>query len=333
MINHQRYVSLFLITVLFVSLLSFSTPQNDEVLEEIDLPKYASSAGDSPHGGERVKFFSFPDTPGYAHVYNNDGTVRLKIEIDNLTIGEEYTIEWIQERYGVLIEPGSTTFTAADEGGGYTYGETNNVTIEFTAPTLIEVFSINVSLVDENSTELHWKNKEMRTKYHWDWVASERPEWTERVEVEGSWGDDISIDYTFTDLNPEQEYNMSWTIWTHPMPTDTFEQEMVIDGGFTIINPNSDGNYDAVVSFQMLEEWSVEDVCIEYEIAIDGVDGLLLDGTPWGQTLRKCVNLEPAGVGGLPSVSGFVTIISVLCAAIIFTPKRHSSDLNEHDES
>ena len=48
MINHQRYVSLFLITVLFVSLLSFSTPQNDEVLEEIDLPKYASSAGDSP---------------------------------------------------------------------------------------------------------------------------------------------------------------------------------------------------------------------------------------------------------------------------------------------
>ena len=150
----------------------------------------------------------------------------------------------------------------------------------------------------------------MRTKYHWDWVASERPEWTERVEVEGSWGDDISIDYTFTDLNPEQEYNMSWTIWTHPMPTDTFEQEMVIDGGFTIINPNSDGNYDAVVSFQMLEEWNVEDVCIEYEIAIDGVDGLLLDGTPWGQTLRKCVNLEPAGVGGLPSVSGFVTIIS-----------------------
>ena len=48
---------------------------------------------------------------------------------------------------------------------------------------------------------------------------------------------------------------MSWTIWTHPMPTDTFEEEMVIDGGFTIINPNSDGNYDAVVSFQMLEEW------------------------------------------------------------------------------
>ena len=90
-----------------------------------------------------------------------------------------------------------------------------------------------------------------------------------------------------------------------------------------MITPNADGNYDATASFEWGDEWS-NDVCIEYTIKIDQVENN-------GQTIRKCV--QQSLVGSLPSVSGFVTIISVLCAAIIFTPKRHSSGLNEHDES
>ena len=74
----------------------------------------------------------------------------------------------------------------------------------------------------------------------------------------------------------------------------------------------------------MLESWESERVCIEYTIKIDGQESL-------GQTLEKCVHFKEDR--GLPSISGIATIMSVLCAAIIFTPKRHSSGLNEHDES
>ena len=66
---------------------------------------------------------------------------------------------------------------------------------------------------------------------------------------------------------------------------------------------DADGNYDTSVSFDMLESWGEERVCIEYNIKIDEVESS-------GQWHERCVHFEPETLGGLPSVSGFATIIS-----------------------
>lgn len=333
MINHQRYVSAFLIGVLFVSLLSFSIPQNNERLEENNTPMY-DEMGDSPHRGERIGMILTQEA-NYEFIYRDEGVVPMKFLLENLTVGEEYTLEWKQERYGEIFESGSIVFTGDNETNALhnddnTLIRKDNVSFEITASTLVEVFTINASLMDQNGTELHWYLDERRTRYHWDWVETET-DWKEGVDIEGSWGDEISIDYTFTHLNSEQEYNISWCLIRYAdrgygCATELGNENAILEGGPSIITPNSDGNYETSVSFQMLESWESERVCIEYTIKIDEQES-------WGQTLEKCIHFEEERGMGLPSISGFATIISVLCAAIIFTPKRHSSGLNVHDES
>ena len=333
MINHQRYVSLFLITVLFVSLLSFSIPQNNERLEENNTPMY-DKEGDSPHGGERIGMI-LTQEENYEYVYHDDGVVPMKFLVENLTDGEEYTIEWKQERYGEIFESGSINFigdneTNALDNDDNTLIRKDNVSFEITAPTNREIFSINASLMDENGTELHWY-LDIRTTYHgYEWAKAET-DWRGNVDIEGAWGDEISLDYTFTNLNPEQEYNMSWCLIKHSdraygCATVLGNENAIIEGDYSIITPDADGNYDTSVSFDMLESWGEERVCIEYNIKIDEVESR-------GQWHERCVHFEPETLGGLPSVSGFATIISVLCAAIIFTPKRYPASSNEDDES
>ena len=318
MTNHQRYVSAFLIVVLFVSLLSFSIPQNNERLEENNTPMY-DEMGDSPHRGERIGMILTQEA-NYEFIYRDEGAVPMKFLLENLTVGEEYTLEWKQERYGEIFESGSIVFTGDNETNALhnddsTLIRKDNVSFEITASTLVEVFTINASLMDQNGTELHWYLDERRTRYHWDWVETET-DWNSRESV----GRNPSVDYTFTFLNPEQEYNMSWNIWDNAGDVD---YPLVYDGGYSMITPDADGNYDATASFEWGDEWS-NDVCIEYTIKIDQVENN-------GQTIRKCV--QQTMIGSLPSISGFATIISVLCAAIIFTQKRYPTSSNEDDES
>ena len=333
MINHQKYTSTFLIVVLFVSLLSFSIPQNDERLEENNTPMY-DEMGDSPHRGERIGLI-ITQQEGYEFVFHDDGVVPMTFLVENLTDGEEYTIEWKQERYGEIFESGSINFTGDNETNALhnddnTLIRKDNVSFEITAPTNREIFSINASLMDQNGTELHWYLDERTTLHGHEWVNTET-DWRESGDIEGSWGDEISIDYTFTNLNPEQEYNMSWCLVKHTdrgygCSTELGDENALIVGDYSIITPDTDGNYDASVSFDMLESWGEERVCIEYNIKIDEVES-------GGQWHERCVHFEPVILGGLPSVSGFATIISVLCAAIIFTPKRYATSSNEDDES
>ena len=330
MITHQKYISAFLITVLFVSLLSFSIPQNHEPLEENNPSSYTRTYGDTEHGAERINMI-WTQEENYEFIYANEGVVPMQFHLNNLTVGQEYTIEWEMEEYSEIIQSGSVTFIGDNETNALNDDgkiDRDNVSFEITAPTLREIFSINASLMDQNGTELHWLNDARTTRYHWDWIDSET-DWTDNVDIEGSWGDEISIDYTFTHLNSEQEYNMSWCLIRHAdrgygCATELGNENAILEGGPSIITPNSDGNYETSVSFQMLESWESERVCIEYTIKIDGQESL-------GQTLEKCVHFKEDR--GLPSISGIATIMSVLCAAIIFTPKRHSSGLNEHDES
>ena len=332
MINHQKHISAFLITVLFVSLLSFSIPQNHEPLEENVVISLVGSdtSGEVPYQAPEILDI-FTQDPYYEYVYTDDGVVPMIIQFTNLVVGEEYTIQWKQERYDELIESGSITFTGDNETNEViddTRIYRDNVTFEINASSNREIFSINASLMSQNGTELHWYSDVRSTYYGWDWVHSET-DWTccqidgDTGDVEGSWGDVVTNDYTFTHLNPEQEYNMSWILVSNRAYGE--DSTLIEQGNYSIITPDADGNYETSVSFQMLESWESDHVCIEYTIKIDETESL-------GQTLRKCIHFNDERPG-LPSISGIATIMSVLCAAIIFTPTRHSSGLNEHDES
>ena len=321
---HPFSRNIFAATVLIclIATMSYTSIPNNTPLEENNTPMY-DEMGDSPHRGERIGMI-LTQEENYEFVYHDDGIVPMKFLVENLTDGEEYTIEWKQERYGEIFESGSINFIGDNETNALhnddnTLIRKDNVSFEITAPTNREIFSINASLMDENGTELHWY-LDIRTTYHgYEWANSET-DWRGNVDIEGAWGDEISIDYTFTNLNPEQEYNMSWCLIKHSdrahgCATVLGNENAIIEGDYSIITPDADGNYDTSVSFDMLESWGEERVCIEYNIKIDEVESS-------GQWHERCIHFEPETLGSLPSVSGFATIISVLCAAMIFTAKR-----------
>ena len=70
MITHQKYVSAFLIAVLFVSLLSFSIPQNHEPLEENNPSSYTRTYGDTEHGAERINMI-WTQEENYEFIYGD----------------------------------------------------------------------------------------------------------------------------------------------------------------------------------------------------------------------------------------------------------------------
>ena len=311
-----------IISIFLIATMSYtSIPQNDEHLEENTPSSYTWTYGDTEHGAERIGMI-WTQEENYDFIWVNEGVVPMTFHVNNLTVGEEYTIDWTMVESGEIIQSGSVTFIGDNETNALKdngkIGK-DNVSFEITAPTLRELFSINASLMDQNGTKLHWINDVRTTWYHWDWVDSET-DWKDGVDIEGSWGDEISIDYTFTHLNSEQEYNMSWCLIKdvdrgYGCATTLGNTNAILEGGPSIITPNSDGNYETSISFEMLESWESERVCIEYLIKID-------EGESRGQTLEKCIHFKVERDRGLPSISGFATIMSVLCAAMIFTAKR-----------
>lgn len=320
----SRSIFTAILLICLIATMSYtSIHQNDEPLEEkaiISLVQGGDTSGEvSYRAPEIIGIYS--QDPYYEYVYTDDGAVPMKIQFTNLVVGEEYTIQWKQERYGELIESGSITFTGDNETNEViddTRIYRDNVTFEINASTNREIFSINTSLMSQNGTELHWYSNVRSTYYGWDWLYNET-DWTccqingMRGDVEGSWGDTVTNDYTFTHLNPEQKYNMSWILVSNRASGE--DSTLIEDEDYSIITPDADGNYETSISFQMLESWESDHVCIEYTIKIDETESR-------GQTLRKCIHFNVERDRGLPSISGFATIMSVLCAAMIFTAKR-----------
>ena len=237
---------------------------------------------------------------GYSLIFDSDEFVTKRVSFINLDEGENYTVNWKHYASGEFLESGSFNISVTD-----TSRENTTYNFDISNSNIIQVHAVNVSILDSNGTLLDWNWGQHQIWYDWDWVE-DSTDWTESFDVKVSDGEEISFDFELVNLNPGQNYNLSWSVWDNGIDTD---YPMIYDGGYENIS-SEDGTYDGTISFEYAEGTSP---CVEYTLSIDDFRG---------QTMRKCIGVKDDISSLIPWASSMLTIASIFGALVIFSRKH-----------